>query len=156
MFRNSTLDDCKAIYSLVCDMESRVLPYDRFFDIYQSQLEDPNYQCIVFDSEGSIVGFINLRYEYQLHHVERIAEVLELVVAPEQRRQNIGKNILAEACGAARDRGCSQIEVACNQIRKDSHRFYEREGLINSHYKFSKRLLNDAEIEYAAKINAVL
>jgi PhnO protein len=145
MFRNGTLDDCKAIYSLVCNMENRALPYDRFFDIFRSQVEDPNYQCIVFETDGAIVGFINLRYEYQLHHAERIAEVLELVVAPERRRQNIGKHLLAEAIEAARERDCSQIEVACNQVRKDSHRFYQREGLKNTHFKFSKRLADDAD-----------
>jgi PhnO protein len=121
-------------------MENKVLPYDIFEVIYQSQLEDSNFQCIVCGVEDSVVGFINLRYEYQLHHAERIAEILELVVAPEYRRQNIGKQLIAAACQEAENQNCSQIEVACNQSRKDSHRFYEREGLRNSHYKFSKRL----------------
>lgn len=95
MFRANTLDDCTAVHSLMCDLVNKALPYDQFFSIYQSQLEDPNYQCIVCDVEGAVVGFINLRYEYQLHLAERIVEVLELVVAPEQRRHNMGKT---DAC----------------------------------------------------------
>jgi len=145
MFRDSGPDDCRAIHALVCDMESAALPFDRFSEIYRGQLEDDRYQCLVCEVEGSVAGFINLRYEDQLHHAERIAEVLELVVAPERRRQGVGKRLLAAACREAKRRGCPQIEVACNQSRKDSHRFYEREGLRNSHYKFSKRLPDGAE-----------
>ena len=143
MYRNSTPDDCKAVYSLVCDMENSVLPYERFAEIYRRQLADDNYRCIICDIENSVAGFINLRYEDQLHHAGRIAEILELVVAPGRRRQGIGKGLVAEACAEARSGGCAQIEVACNQSRKDSHRFYEREGLRNTHFKFSKRLVGE-------------
>ena len=34
-YRKGNLDDCKAIYSLVCDMENKELSYDRFFAIYR-------------------------------------------------------------------------------------------------------------------------
>jgi PhnO protein len=51
--------------------------------------------------------------------------------------------MLAQSCRIAADNGCSQIEVACNQLRKDTHRFYVREGMHNFHFKFSKRLAND-------------
>ena len=50
------------------------------------------------------------------------------------------------ACQIAKDFGCMQIEVACNQLRKDTHRFYLREGMHNFHFKFSKSLNgNDTE-----------
>jgi len=140
MYRNGTPEDCGAIYALVCEMENKALPYDRFAAIYQSQLRDGRCQCLVCELDGAVAGFINLRCEEQLHHAERIAEILELVVEPGRRRQGVGKGLLAEACRAARRRGCPQIEVACNQVRKDSHRFYQREGLQNTHYKFSMRL----------------
>jgi phage replication-related protein YjqB (UPF0714/DUF867 family) len=38
------------------------------------------------------------------------------------------------------ERGCTQLEVACNQTRTASHRFYESQGLTRSHYKFAKPL----------------
>jgi len=42
-----------------------------------------------------------------------------------------------------KNNGCSQIEVACNQLRKDTHQFYAREGMHNFHFKFSKQLADD-------------
>ena len=48
--------------------------------------------------------------------------------------------MLEEAYRIAKEHGCSQIEVACNQLREDTHQFYLREGMHNFHYKFSKSL----------------
>lgn len=69
-----------------------------------------------------------------------IAEVLELAVASAHRRKEIGKELLARASQFAKETGCLQIELTCNHIRKDAHRFYLREGMRNSHFKFSKVL----------------
>ncbi len=51
--------------------------------------------------------------------------------------------MFSQGCQIASDNGCSQIELACNQLRKDTHRFYLREGMHNFHFKFSKRLADD-------------
>lgn len=93
------------------------------------------------DDEPHVRGMLNLRFEYQLHHAVRIAEIMEFVVAPQCRNKGLGKLILNEACEIAKDHDCIQIEVACNQLRKDTHRFYEREGMKNYHYKFSRSLV---------------
>lgn len=92
-----------------------------------------------------IRGMLNLRFEYQLHHAACIAEIMELVVAAQCRNKGIGKLMLNEACRIAKENGCIQIEVACNQLRKDTHRFYAREGMKNYHYKFSKPLVGDPD-----------
>ena len=86
-------------------------------------------------------------FEEQLHHTEYIAEIMEFAVDAAFRGQGIGKAMLEEACKIAREQGCSQIEVACNQLRVDTHRFYLREGMHNFHYKFSKSLAgNDTDV----------
>ena len=92
------------------------------------------------DDDPHVRGMMNLRFEYQLHHAARIAEIMEFVVTPQCRNKGLGKLILNEACEIAKDHDCIQIEVACNQLRKDTHRFYEREGMKNYHYKFSRPL----------------
>ena len=92
----------------------------------------------------SVFEYLNFsRFEEQLHHTERIAEILEFAINTTCRNMGIGKEMLAQSYRIAADNGCSQIEVACNQLRKDTHRFYVREGMHNFHFKFSKRLAND-------------
>lgn len=143
MYRKSGEKDCKAIYELICDMENKQLPYDIFEEIYRNQLARKDMYCIILEENGKVQAMLNLRFEEQLHHCEKIAEIMEFVVDAGSRDIGVGKEVLEEACRVAREYGCSQIEVACNQLRKDTHRFYEREGMHNFHYKFSRRLMGE-------------
>ena len=140
MFRKSEEKDCKAIYDLICDMERKQLPDAVFEAMYQKQLQRKDMYCLIREEGGKVTAMLNLRFEEQLHHCEKIAEIMEFVVEESCRNAGVGKEVLTEACRVAAEHGCSQIEVACNQLRKDTHRFYEREGMHNFHYKFSKRL----------------
>lgn len=140
MYRKGTLDDCKSVYDLICEMEGEQLPFAVFSEIYREQMDSERYVCFVCEEGGVIVGVLNLRFERQLHHAALIAEVLELAVASAHRRKGIGKELLARASQLAKEAGCLQIELTCNHIRKDAHRFYLREGMKNSHFKFSKVL----------------
>ena len=143
MFRKSEEKDCEAIYNLICDMENKQLPYDIFEKMYQNQLKRKDMYCIIQEDGEKMTAMLNLRFEEQLHHCEKIAEIMEFVVNAENRNAGAGKEVLEEACRVAEANGCSQIEVACNQLRKDTHRFYEREGMHNFHYKFSRRLTGE-------------
>lgn len=84
-----------------------------------------------------------MRFEFQLHHTEQIAEILEFAVAAICRNRGIGKEMSARSCQIAGDNGCFQIEVACNQLRKDTYHFYIWEDMPNFYFKFSKRLIGD-------------
>jgi len=140
MYRKAASNDCTQVYSLICDMENRELQFDRFKGIYNNQLYSSDYYCLVREQDDRVIGVLNLRFEEQLHHAERIAEIMEFAIACDFRNQGIGKDMFEQACRIAKEYGCSQIEVACNQLRKDTHRFYNREGMHNFHYKFSKSL----------------
>ena len=145
--RIATIDDCLAVYEMICDMEAKQLPYGAFADIFQKQLKDPDYACIVCEESRGVIAVLNLRFEVQLHHAARIAEIMEFVVKAEYRNKGLGKDLLAYAEKCAKQNGCVQIEVACNQLRKNTHRFYSREGMKNYHYKFSKDLTEADEVE---------
>lgn len=141
MFRIGTGKDCESVYRLICDMEQKQLPFDRFSNIYQKQLQDKRYVYLICEMEGTVIGILNLRLEEQLHHAEWIAEILEFAIDPACRGKGIGKKLFAYGCEFAKEAGCTQIEVACNQLRKATHRFYLREGMQNFHFKFSKSLI---------------
>ena len=147
MFRNAVESDLDAVYRLMCALEERALPYDDFARISRAQGASPALQGIVATSgpddtaenlgDERVAAFINLRYEDQLHHAARIAEVLELVVDPAERSHGLGGALFDHACEEARAHGCQQIELTTNQLRHDAHRFYARKGMLNSHYKFT-------------------
>lgn len=140
ILRKTTVEDGKDVYDLVCELENEEFPYSKFLDIFCAQLSDKNYYCLVCEKEKKIVGVLSLRFEAQLHHADYIAEIMEFVVSPLCRNMGIGKEMLKKASQIAKEFGSVQIEVACNQLRKDAHRFYLREGMQNCHFKFSKSL----------------
>lgn len=142
MYRKATIEDCKAVYNLICDLECKQLPYDRFAEIFAEQVEDSHFYCLICERDGLPVGILNLRFEQQLHHATRIAEILEFSVDASCRGCGIGKQMFAEACRIAQEFDCTQIELATNQLRTDAHRFYTREGMNNFHYKFSKSFID--------------
>ena len=133
--------DTGAVYELICDMEAQRLPRPEFGEIFSRQLADGDYRCLIAELDGEAVGVLNMRLEYQLHHAGRIAEVMELAVAPGHRGRGLGARLLAEAERIALENCCVQIELACNRLRTNAHRFYEREGMKNFHCKFSKPLV---------------
>lgn len=145
--RPATPEDIASIYELTCEMEQTRLDIASFEDVYLELLDEPSHLFLVAErtgeQPGGSVGFIHLRIEPQLHHVGLIAEVMELAVADGTRSQGIGSKLLAHAEDLARERGCLQIEVACNQLRTRAHAFYERDGMHNFHYKFSKPLAGE-------------
>ena len=140
LYRKATLADCEKVYSLICALEGRKLPYASFCEIYCEQLNSASYYCLLAEKDANILGVLNLRFEKQLHHSECIAEVMEFVVDSACRGRGIGRQMLEKAAQIAEEHGCVQMEAACNQRRMETHRFYLREGMDNSHYKFSKRL----------------
>ena len=133
------MSDCEKVYGLICDMENTGLHYDKFSAIFQEQINDMRYYCLICEQGHAVVGVLHVRFEQQLHHAERIAEIMEFVVDPSYRHQGIGKRMLEYACQIAK--------VACNQLRLDTHRFYLREGMHNFHFKFSKSLIGEDTVE---------
>ena len=141
MFRKATQADCQSVYKLICDLECKELPFDHFSEIFSEQVADDRFYCLLCEIDGHVYGVLNLRFERQLHHASRIAEVLEFSIDRSYRSQGIGKQMFAEACRIAQAFSCSQIELATNQLRTDAHRFYAREGMHNFHFKFSKSFI---------------
>lgn len=149
MYRKGTIHDCEKVYDLICEMEGKQLPFARFSAIYQEQISDRHFYCLVCECENDVIGVLNLRFEEQLHHSECIAEIMEFAVDSAYRNQGIGKEMLAKACDLAKNHDCVQIEAACNQLREDTHRFYLREGMHNFHFKFSKSLVGNDTVQNA-------
>lgn len=147
MIRTALEKDMESVYSLICDMEQKALDKNGFEKIFIEHLKCGNKLVLISEQDNEVLGVLNLRTEYQLHHCAKIAEIMELSVREGYRSKGIGKELFDAACQRAKDSGCIQIEVCCNQLRTGAHRFYEREGMHKFHYKFSKGLAGQAITE---------
>ena len=93
MIRKATVSDCARIYDLICDMERRELPFDRFQKIYRDQLDNRHFYCLVNDQDGRVIAVLNLRVEAQLHHAEFIAEIMEFAQRSGDREGHVGRGM---------------------------------------------------------------
>lgn len=128
------------IYSLICELEEASLDRSKLEAVYLRNLADPGIHYLIALENGEAAGFASVHVQYLLHHGGKIAELQEIVVARERRGQGLGGRLFSEVEKTARAAGCLQLEVCCNRKRTDSHRFYERQGMAASHFKFTEML----------------
>ncbi|HEY1681700.1 MAG TPA: GNAT family N-acetyltransferase [Candidatus Tumulicola sp.] len=80
----------------------------------------------VGEIQSNVVGFIAVEMRDELADCEG-AEILALSVDENNRSNGIGAALLRTAEEWAREQGARRVRVRSNVIRKDAHRFYERE-----------------------------
>ena len=142
MIRTATIQDCHSVYSLICEMEDCKLDYETFEKIFAKMIScTDSYAILVAEKDNEVVGEITLRFEEQLHHCAKIAEIMECAVRADVRSCGIGSLLLEDAYKLAVNKNCVQIEVTSNQARLRAHKFYERWGMKNTHFKLCKPIL---------------
>ncbi|MRS16729.1 aminoalkylphosphonate N-acetyltransferase [Enterobacteriaceae bacterium RIT691] len=138
--RPATVADTDAVYGLICELKQKAYDRQTFAAGFAANLSNPNqcYQLAV--TNGEIVGLLGLQIMFPLNLNCWIGEIQELVILPQVRGLNIGKKLLAWAEDTARERGASLMELSSGKVRTDAHRFYLREGYLESHFRFKKTL----------------
>jgi len=63
----------------------------------------------------------------------------DLIVTASHRGRWIGAQLVEAAADWARERGCTHLELASGEGRKDAHRFYMAQGMSQS-YNFTKQI----------------
>lgn len=129
MIRYATQKDENAIYELLCELEGMSLDKEGFHEAYRDYMKDDKMHCLVAEMDKEVAGVLNLRIGTMLCRCGKIGEIVELAVRNSMRSQGIGHGLFQEA-------GCVRFEVSTNRTRLGAHRFYEREGMERSHYRF--------------------
>lgn len=138
--RLATPDDADTVYALICDLKEQELDRQAFNIGYAANLQDHNRRYLLAFLDERPVGLLGLHMQFHLHHVNWIGEIQELVVTPSARGQGVGKQLLAWAQEQAREAGAELTELSTGVARKEAHRFYEREGYQQTHFRFTRPL----------------
>lgn len=139
--RNATSADLSSVYDLICALEETHFSRQRFASGYASILKKPEHIVLVASEERNVIGMLHLRMEFQLHHVQKTAEILELIVQDTYRGHGIGASLFAAAETVAKENNCCLIEVTSHQRRKKAHQFYMRQSMERTHFKLVKNIL---------------
>jgi GNAT superfamily N-acetyltransferase len=81
----------------------------------------------VATDDDEIVGLCTAYDDIDSVRFGRRVWVEDLAVHPQHRSRGIGKQLLDEAKRWARERRASRLQLDSSELRKDAHRFYERE-----------------------------
>ena len=93
---------------------------------------DPNATILVAEDNGSVVAFISINFISQLGLEGDFARISYFAVSDEYRGKGIGRELEMRCEELARARNCDRIEVHCSDYRTDAHRFYARQGYVES------------------------
>ncbi|HPJ38552.1 MAG TPA: GNAT family N-acetyltransferase [Spirochaetota bacterium] len=134
---NADRDHANAVYNLICELEGETFHRDAFRAIYLVNLSNQRIRYRLAVKENRIIGFGSLHMQDLLHHCGRVGEIQELVVMPEFRNSGVGAILLKDLRAIADENGCVLLEVSCNRDRTDAQRFYEKNNLAKTHFKFT-------------------
>ena len=140
MLRFATYADLAAVFDLVQASTVFDLQKSMFTRTYVDQLNQERHKLGVYELNGEVVGFVNIRCTWQLHLGARVGELKELVVAEGHRDGTIHTELLQWAEDRAREAGCESIAITSRLDHAESHEFYETNGFEKSHYRFDKSL----------------
>jgi len=100
---------------------------------------------LVAELDRQVVGVACLHVTVFFHEPDPgRARLTALVVDPASRGSGIGGRLLRAAEAAARQRGCTVLELTSAAHREAAHRFYQAAGYQVLPHRFTKNLGTDA------------
>lgn len=141
-FREAQRDDVYAIVRMLADdplgaqRESLSDPLpDSYLAAFDAMQRDPNNELIVAESDGVVIGVLQLTFIPYLTHRGGWRALVEGVrVSSSARSGGTGGAMMRWAIERARQRGCVMIQLTTDRTRGDALRFYERLGFVASHH----------------------
>ncbi len=137
-------DHAQGVYALMCELEGEELDRQGFLRIFNENLNNRDICYFVAIMNGCVAGFLSLHVQRLLHHAALIGEIQEIVVSHDCRGRGIGQALFERIRIVAKDAGCVQLEVCCRKERMRSFDFYQKMGMICSHYKLCLPLPSDS------------
>lgn len=114
---------------------------ETFIERRLRQLGDhPDALLLVAQAEGTVLGVISLHFMPQLALAGDFCRIGYLCVSSRARSLGIGALLEQAAEAQARKRGCDRIELHSSARRVDAHRFYARQGYVESPKYLMKKL----------------
>jgi ribosomal protein S18 acetylase RimI-like enzyme len=111
-----------------------------YYEAFERVERDPNLTLVVAESEGRVIGCLQLAVLAGISSQGGIRGLLEDVrVASDCRSRGIGEQLVQWAVAEAKARGCNLVELLTHQTRTDAQRFYKRLGFAASHVGMTVR-----------------
>ncbi|WP_114785268.1 GNAT family N-acetyltransferase [Vibrio tetraodonis] len=143
-YRSANLDDLASLVFLLADdelgsqREDASMPLNESYtSAFNAISADPNNQLLVVESQGALIGMMQMTYIPYLTHIGSWRCLIEGVrIDKAFRGQGLGEIMFEYAIYQAKVRGCSVIQLTSDKLRPDALRFYEKLGFKATHEGF--------------------
>ena len=125
------------VYALLCELEGTTIDNNLFETMFLQNIENEDIFYLLAIEDHIVLGFASLHIQRLLHHVGNVGEIQEIIVEKKHQGQGIGATLYNKLKQIAIEKRCVLLEVCCNQRRIESHEFYHKQGMKNTHYKFT-------------------
>jgi GNAT superfamily N-acetyltransferase len=106
----------------------------------QRFVDTGNGRVLVVEREGAVVAIAAWEVTHPIHHPAPVAHLSSFAVLEGNRRQGIGRRLLAAFEAAAHEQGCALAVLTSNIRRDDAHAFYPSAGYERIGLKFRKKI----------------
>lgn len=122
--------------------EDTSIPIDqRYIDAFSSIERDQNNSLTVAESNGEVVGMLQLTFIPYLTHMGSWRCLIEGVrIRENYRGKGLGSKMIKWAISQAQARNCSIVQLTSNKERADALRFYESLGFEATHEGFKLKI----------------
>ena len=146
--RPALIDDLPAIVGLLADDvlgEGREIIgpslHSDYVNAFEAIDDDPNQVFVVFESEGVIIGCLQLSFIPGLSRQGAWRGQIESVrISSERRGAGLGQEMISWAVDICRKRDCRIIQLTSDKARKDAAEFYRALGFVASHEGFKQTI----------------
>ena len=109
-------------------------------DALKQALKNSNYELLVAELNGEIVGFIDQWIIHDFAHGAKLSHIQNLYVAAKHRRKGIGGMLLQEILRSAETEGVLEIHVVTEFENESAINLYKKHGLVKESLQLEKEL----------------
>lgn len=129
--------DVELCFQFINELENGELDFERFKQVFELNLSNPQIQYFLINDEGQNVGFISLHFQWLLHHTGKIGEIQEFFIIETYRNKGLGQKVIDAMILIAKENDFELLEVSTNKKRKANLEIYQKFGFNSSHFKFT-------------------
>lgn len=126
MIRDASIEDAERLSDLACQLGYPIESGEAARRLAKYK-DNPDERVIVAVQDGMVVGWTSAGIVDHFY-TPLYMEISGLVVDAQYRGSGIGKSLVDEVKRWTAHKGIKALRLRANVIRKDAHRFYEREG----------------------------
>lgn len=144
-YQERDLKDLPALYSQI----GYPVNQEELEERLEKILSDQNYQLIVAEIDGKVVGFAGICTMYMFEKSVEYIRILALVVDSDFRKQGIAGKILDYIKEWGRSEGlfAMTLNSGINSDRENAHNFYENYGFHRGSYGFKLEINSHLKID---------